>query len=900
MIRPSLRSSPLLVALSVTLAVALAPATRAQGRRAALPSPAPSTPPLLSASALKALRARAIGPAVMGGRISDIAFDPADPRTYYVALATGGLMKTTDDGGSFKGVFEHEAVASTGAVAVAPANPKVVWLGTGEANDRNSSGWGKGVYRSTDAGATWIPAGLGASRTIARIVAHPTDPETAWVAAVGDLWVPSAERGLYRTTDGGKTWKAVLVAPAPYGDRVGAGDVAIDPTNPQTLYAALYARRRTPWSFTSGPAATDGKDLGGIFKTADGGATWRKLTAGLPTGTGRIGLAVHARDPRIVYAVVQSEEGGGTIGDVRSRRGGVFRSEDGGETWTRTSPLDPRPFYFSQIRVDPVNDKRVYVLGFALHVSDDGGRSFREDLFEKVHPDNHALAIDPRDSKRLLLGTDGGLYRSYKGGEGWEHVSRMAAGEFYRINVDAGTPYRICGGLQDNQNWVGPSRTVSKEGIVNADWISIGGGDGFYCVFDSADPQLVYAESQAGFVHRFDLKSGQVKELRPEPAEGSPAFRFHWSSPLIGSRHDPEVLYLAGNRVFELRARGELWRAISPDLSTQDPARTTAVGSGAENYGVVYALAESPVAKGLLWAGTDDGKLWMTENGGGSWTDLSANVPAPARGQWVSRVEPGHAEARVAYLAVDAHRAGDDRPLLFRTGDLGRTWQAIASDLPADGPVRVVREDPANPQVLFAGTEFHLFVSLDRGGHWLELGGLPTVAVDDILVHARDHDVVIATHGRSLYVFDDGTPLAQIGPEVLARDAHLFAPRPALGLHLLPGFADWAGTSGVFRGANPPEGAILTSWVREDTGEPVKIAIEGPGGRPIANLTGASRAGLNRVTWDLMPTKDVLTEYGGEGKKLVAAGDYKATLTYGKARSEQTLKVDVAPGAETR
>jgi photosystem II stability/assembly factor-like uncharacterized protein len=810
-------------------------------------------------------------------------------------------MKTSDHGGSFQGVFEDQAVASTGAVAVAPSSAKVVWLGTGEANDRNSSGWGDGVYRSTDAGGTWTRVGLTASKAIARIVVHPTDPETAWVAVAGDLWTASAERGLYKTTDGGKTWKAVLTAPAPYGDRVGAGDVAVDPANPQVVYAALYARRRTPWSFTAGPAATNGKDLGGIFKSGDGGATWRKLSAGLPSGTGRIGLTVYAKDPKVVYAIVQSDEAGTSgIEDVRSRRGGVFRSEDAGESWTRTSPLNPRPFYFSQIRVDPANDKRVYVLGFALHVSDDGGKSFREDLFEKVHPDNHALAIDPRDPKRLLLGTDGGLYQSYKGGGGWEHLSRMAAGEFYRINVDQGRPYRICGGLQDNENWVGPSATRSKDGIVNQDWIAIGGGDGFYCVFDAKDPQLVYAESQQGFVHRLDLRSGQVKNLRPEPAEGSTAFRFHWNSPLIGSGHDPDVLYLAGNRVFELRGHGEQWRVISPDLSAQDPTRTTTVGSGAENFGVVYALAESPVTKGLLWAGTDDGKLWVTENGGANWTDLSASVPPPARGQWVSRIEPGHADAKVAYLAVDAHRAGDYRPLVFRTADLGRTWQPIASDLRADGPVKVVREDPSNPQVLYAGTEFGLFASFDRGGRWQAVGGLPTVAVDDILVHPRDRDLVVATHGRSLYILDDAAPLAQLTPEVTAKDAHLFPPRPAFGVHLLPGFSEWQGTSGIFRGANPPEGAILTYWVKEDTGDPVKIAIEGPGEKPVANLTGSSRAGVNRVTWDLMPTKDVLNEYGGEGKKFVPAGEYKVKLSYGKAKSEQTLKVDLAPGVETR
>ena len=476
----------------------------------------------------------------------------------------------------------------------------------------------------------------------------------------------------------------------------------------------------------------------------------------------------------------------------------------------------------------------------------------------------------------------------------------MAAGEFYRVNVDTRSPYRICGGLQDNQNWVGPSRTSSKDGIVNADWISLGGGDGFYCVFDPSDPQIVYSESQSGTIQRMDLRTGQVKDLRPEPAEGGAAFRFHWNTPLIGSRHDPDVLYLAGNRVFELRTRGEHWRAISADLSTQDAAKTTAVGSGAETYGVVYALAESPAAKGVLWAGTDDGKLWVTENGGASWSDLSATVPMPARGQWISRIEPGHADAKVAYLAVDAHRAGEYRPLVYRTADLGRTWQPIAGDLPPDGPVKVIREDPGNPQVLYAGTEFGLFASFDRGGRWTAMGGLPTVAVDDILVHPRERDLILATHGRSLFVLDDAGPLAQLTAEVVAKDAHLFAPRTAVGTYLLPGFADWAGTTGIYRGANPAEGAILTYWIKEDTGEPVKIAVEGPGERPVANLTGSSHVGLNRINWDLMPSKDVLTEYGGEGKKFVAPGEYKLTLKYGKAKSEQRLKVEIPAGVETR
>jgi len=674
----------------------------------------------------------------------------------------------------------------------------------------------------------------------------------------------------------------------------------LDPVDPNVLYATLYARQRTPWSFVAGPAHTDGKDLGGIFKSTDGGLTWTKLGGGLPGGTGRIGLTIHRKDPRILYAVVQSDEAGtSSIDDVRSRKGGIFRTSDAGATWTRVNALNPRPFYFSKIRVDPEDDKKVYVLGFALHVSEDGGRTFREDRFAKVHPDVHALAIDPRHPKRLLLGTDGGAYQSYNGGEGWEHLNRMAAGEFYRINVDQGTPYRICGGLQDNLNWVGPSRTRTKEGILNSDWINIGGGDGFYCVFDPDDPSLVYTESQQGSVHRMNLATGQVKELRPEPAEGQTGFRFHWNAPLIGSAHQRGTLYLGGNRVFELTNRGEHWRAISPDLSAQDPQKTVTVGSGAENYGVVYTLAESPTRSGVLWAGTDDGKVWRTDDAGVRWVDLTPGLPPATKGQWVSRIEAGRTDAAVAYLAVDAHRSGNFAPLAYRTADGGRTWQSIAANLPAEGPVKVLREDPKNPQVLYAGTEFGLFVSLDRGGHWSPFGGLPTVAVDDILVHPRDADLLVATHGRSLYILDDTRAVQELTPEIRARDAHLFPPRPVEAVHLMPGFADWNGAA-VFRGANPPEGAVFTYYLKAYTGDPVKIAVKNAGGVPVANLTPPATPGMNRVTWDLKPTPDLLTEYGGEGKRFVPAGEYTVVLSHGKTKHEQKLTVSVAPGVETR
>src|SRR6266581_2222710 len=658
-------------------------------------TPAPSSSaPQLTDVLFKNLKARSIGPAVMGGRVSDIAIDPRNPSVFYVGLGHGGLFKTNDNGTTFDPIFDKQPMLSIGAFAVAPSDSDVVWVGTGEANDRNSSDWGDGVYRSTDGGEKWQNIGLKESRSIARIVVDPKKPEVAYVAAMGNLWKDGGERGLFKTTDAGKTWKLILKAAAPHDARTGCGDVMIDPTNPQIVYAALYARQRTPWSFTSGPDVTGGEDVGGIFKSTDGGATWKKLGGGLPAQTGRIGLAISASNPKVVMAVVQSYEGGiGALVDIRSKSGGVFRSEDGGERWTRVSAVDPRPLYFSQIRIDPANDQRVYLLSFALLVSDDGGKNFREDLSEKVHPDSHALAIQPGTvpppkppkpedknkppkpavCQRLLLGTDGGVYQSFAGGKNWDHLNNIPVGEFYRILLDDTKPFfRIAGGLQDNENWVGPSGVQSKEGIRNCDWTALAGGDGFYVLFDPTERDTFYAESQQGEVHRINLQNGEIRRLRPQPAEGQPRYRFNWNSPMIMSRHKPGVIYLGGNCVFRLTDRMEKYSVISPDLTRNDPARTVTTGSGAETFGVVYSLAESPKRAGLLWAGTDDGRVWVTENDGGKWTELTGNVPEPARGQWVVRIEASAHDANVAYLVVNAYRAGDERPMILRTVDLGK------------------------------------------------------------------------------------------------------------------------------------------------------------------------------------------------------------------------------------
>ncbi len=881
-------------------------------------APAPAVTEVM----LKGLKARSLGPAVMGGRVSDIAIDPHNPFTFYVGLATSGVWKTGNNGVTFAPIFDDQPVQSIGAVAVAPSDSDVVWVGTGEGNDRNSSGWGDGVYRSADGGDQWQHVGLTHSRAIRRIMVDPRNADVAYVAAAGSLWAPGGERGLYKTSDGGKSWQRILSAPPPHDDLTGCSDVVIDPRNPETLYAALYARQRKPWGFFYGVNATGGADVGGVFKSTDGGANWTKLTNGLPALTGRIGLAVARSAPGVVMAVVQSDAGGTSdIDENHSRQGGIFRSEDGGASWVRVNALDPRPFYFSRIEIDPANDQRVYVLGWLVFVSDDGGRTFREDRSGKVHADVHAVAIQsgsapspkppkPEDkekeakakppvSQRVLVGTDGGVYQSFDAGQNWDFLNAIPSGQYYRIDVDDGTPYRIAGGLQDNSNWVGPSRTYTKEGIRNSDWTMIGGGDGFYCVFDPDDPNVIYDESQGGEVERFNARTGEMRGFAPKPTEGQPRFRFQWNAPLIGSRHHRGVLYLAGNRVFKLTHQAEQFTIISPDLSSNHSDQTTAVGSTAENYAVVYALAESPLQADLLFAGTDDGRLWYTEDEGRQWTEITERIPPEVRGQWVARIEPSQFDAGTAYVVFTAYRTGDDTPSIYRMSQLGKEWTRLSGGLATNNPAIVVREDPVNRRLLYAGTEFGLYVSLNGGTNWVKWGGLPAVRVDDLKIQPREADLVVATHGRSLYVLDDLRALRELTADIAARDAHLFSIRPAHGKYLLPGWEDAAG-KGWFKGENPPEGALLTVWVREFTGEKFTVTLANSRGQPVAKFEQVATPGFTRLNWDLRVAKDYRTEYGGDtADRFVPAGDYTAELSYKDTKVKQTFNVTIEEGIAT-
>jgi hypothetical protein len=500
----------------------------------------------------------------------------------------------------------------------------------------------------------------------------------------------------------------------------------------------------------------------------------------------------------------------------------------------------------------------------------------------------------------VILGTDGGIYQSFDGAASWQHVRNVPAGEYYRVQVDMSSPYRICGGLQDNENWITPSAVWSKDGITNGAGFNISGGDGAYCAFDANDSNIVYAESQGGTIFRMNLTNGEARDLQPAPSEGSNAFRYHWVSPIVQSVHQKGMLYLAGNRIFKITEQGMKWQAISKDLSTKDYDKMTVVGSGAEDYGVIYAFAESPMKAGVLWAGSDDGKLWRTDDDGGTWTDLTASLPAAVKGLWISRIEASHFDPMVAYMAVDGHRTGNFGTFLYRTADGGKTWQSIVSNLPADAPAKVIRESSKNANVLLVGTEFALWLSVDRGAHWQKFAGLPTVAVDDILIHPRERDLIIGTHGRSLFIVDDMTPIEEFTPAVASEPMHFFTPRPAFGRYPLPGWVSSDGNS-VFRGTNPPEGAILQFYVKAYTGENVKVSITNAAGMTVANLSAPGTPGFGRVVWDLRPTKDVLTEYGGEGgDKFLPSGDYTVTMTLGKTKAKQTLKVTIASGIETR
>lgn len=856
---------------------------------------------VLAASDLASFVWRSIGPADMGGRASDLCFAPDNGKVYFAAFATGGLFKTASMGTAFEPVFEHQGTSSIGSVVVADApadwagwkedkqappdvaarakagKAKIVWVGSGEGNGRNSSSWGDGVYRSTDGGATFTHIGLEDSKDIPRLAVDPRNPDVCYAAALGHLWGPNKMRGIYKTTDAGKTWQPSLRI----DDNTGAVDVILDPSHPDTVYAAMYSRLRTFYSFRSGG------ETGGIYRSKNAGKTWEKLVTGLPTQTGRIGLDVSRSNPKVVMAVIESDEGGArNIDENRSRYGGVFRSEDGGDTWKRANAQDPRAFYFSKIRIDPKDDKRIYLLGWDIWTSDDGGKTFENELTHKLHVDWHAMAIDPTDSDHLIVGSDGGIYQSFDRGKTWDSMTQMAVGEFYNVAAEAGESYRVMGGLQDNGCWLGPSQTRFGEGngIVNGDWVSVGGGDGFHVAFDPTDKDVIYSESQGGSIGRMNLREGDFRGIAPDVKEGQPAYRFNWNAPFLVSSHDPTVLYLGGNCVFKLTKRGDEWSRISPDLSTQDPAKILTAGSNAETAGTVVALAESPLRQGVLWAGTDDGLIQLTQDDGKTWRNIT---PPELKGRYVANIEASHSAEGAAFAAIDGHRSDDYDPLILATTDFGRRWKSITGDLPKGESVRVVKED-VKGSVLYAGTETGIYVSADGGQHWAKLNSssLPTVGVHDVVEQSPTFDLVAATHGRSIWICDDASALSQLTQEILDSPVHLFAPKAARPRQR--GWRDGFWGDKFFAAANPPLGAVISYWCR-DSGPGVSIKIEDASGKTVATLTGSGAAGIQRVSWSMQLSK--LPDRGEMGAIYAQPGKYKLTLTRGDAKETGSFTI---------
>jgi photosystem II stability/assembly factor-like uncharacterized protein len=809
------------------------------------------------AQSLPALKPRSIGPANMSGRVVDVAVCEKEPRIMYVASASGGLWKTTNRGITFAAVFERETTIALGAVAVHQANANLVWVGTGEGNARNSVSWGDGVYKSADGGKTWQHMGLTETHHIGRIVLHPKNPDIAYVAALGHLWGPNLQRGLFKTTDGGKTWSHVLAL----GERTGCVDVAIDPDDPDVLYAAAYHVRRD--AFAGGNPSVQTGPGAGLYKTADGGTTWTQMKTGLPDRPfGRCGLSIYRKDPNVVFAVVQTDKSSvTTAGQGPNNKklgpdaGGIFRSDDKGKTWTYVNSLCPRPFYYGQIRVDPSDDKRIYVLGVSFFVSSDGGKTFPDaNAARDTHVDYHALWIDPRDGQNLVLGCDGGLNYSFDRGTTWESLMNLPISQFYAVAVDMRKPYRVYGGLQDNGTWGGPSATRDSAGITIAEWVKILGFDGYYCQVDPDDVDTVYCEGQYGVLRRVNVRTGATFDIKPRlttkdsktnivPDPGKqPDFRFNWSSPILLSPHNGKTVWYGGNHLFRSDNRGDSWTIASPDLTHGKPGDNEYKGD------TITTIAESPVQAGLVFAGTDDGMLWRSSDAGKNWHNLSASVPGLPQDRWITRVECSRFAEGTIYLAIDRHRNDDFSPYLFRSVDHGKTWTSLAAGLPYHGPVHVIREDPINVELLYAGTEYGLFVSLDRGKSWQKQTRLPTVPVHDLVVHPRDGDLVIATHGRGIYIMDVQPLQRELGPKVFAEPAHLFAIRPATAFR--PRILHTLGNT-TFSGENPPYGAGIYLHLREVPKEAPTITITDQAGKKITEFKAAKTAGLQRLSWRL-------------------------------------------------
>ena len=832
-------------------------------RPKASPSPAPARAEAPAPPSFDGLKFREIGPATPSGRIDDFAVIDSDPSTFYVASATGSVWKTTNRGTTFTAVFDKEATSSVGDIATAPNDPNLLWVGTGENNNRQSSSWGEGVFKSTDGGKTFTNMGLKASRHIARILVDPVDHDVVYVAALGSLWGPGGERGVFKTSDGGLTWTNVLKTDA----NTGATELVMDPRNNKVIYAATYQRQRQPWGMNGGGEGS------AIHKTTDAGRTWTKLTKGIPEGAkGRIGLDIWRKDPNVVYARIEHE-----------KESGVYRSDDAGASWRKLSSTNPRPMYFSQIRIDPQDDSRVYVLGVSLSVSDDGGKTFRDDGASKIHVDFHAMWVDPNNPDHVMIGGDGGVGISYDRSRTYQWLANLNLGQFYHVHYDLKSPYTVCGGLQDNNTWCGPSAIRNKDGIGNDEWFIVQGGDGFQASLDPSDARIIYAESQDGNMSRIDRLTNERQSIRPEPKEGEKPYRWNWDTPLVLSPHDPKTVYAAANMVFRSGDRGLSWTAVSPDLTNaverdereimgiKGKDTKIAKHDGVTVWGTLVSFAESTKRAGLLYTGSDDGVVAVSKDAGATWTRVTDKIPGVPKETYVSEVVPSRFEEGRVYVTFDGHRGNDFNAYAFVSPDFGATWKSIVSNLPKGEVVRTLTEDLKNPDVLYLGTETGLFVSTDSGGSWIRVrANLPTVPIYEITLHPRDNAMILATHGRSLWILDDLTPF-QAHAKAAAVDAMVFEPEVGVTRNSSSErMREFEGDL-KFLGQNPPAGTPITYRLKSETKD-VKLSITDAAGKIVRELTGdamkdAGKAGINTVVWDLRvaPLPAVRGPQGGGG-----------------------------------
>jgi len=831
----------------------------------------PLTAQTLDSAFIAGMKARSIGPAGMSGRVAAVESVVSDPETIYVGAATGGVWKSTNGGTTWTPVFDDQPTSSIGAIAVHPQNPNVVWVGTGEGNVRNSAGVGRGIFRSLDGGKTWKSLGLEKTERIHRIILHPTNPDVVLVAAMGTTWGETAERGVFKTTDGGKTWRKVLFV----NERTGAAELAVNPANPNHLIAGMWEHRRYPWFFTSGGTGS------GIYTSTDGGETWKKLSAkdGLPEGElGRSSIAFAPSSPNVVYALVEAKESA------------LLRSDNGGASWRTVNKepgVNPRPFYFCDIRVHPTNENKIYRLQTTLDYSIDGGKTFSLVYpYTTIHPDHHALWLHP-NGKYMVVGNDGGVAISRDGGIKWQFVDNLPLAQFYHIATDNEYPYNVYGGLQDNGSWRGPSNSLVYDGIYNGQWVSVNFGDGFATVPDPENSDYGYAMSQGGALVYYNHKTQVRKAIRPTESEGvnPPKHRYNWNAGIALDPFNPKAVYYGSQFLHKSTDKGQSWQIISPDLTTNDPAKQKSSESGgltrdvtaAENHCTILSIAPSPLKQDVLWVSTDDGNVQVTQDGGKTWTNVSpansktvkvSGGTVPPQGTWSPHVEASKHDAATAFVVFDDHRRSNWETYLYVTRDYGKTWTSLATK-DIDGFCHVVRQDPVEPNLLFVGTEFGLFVSVNGGKNWSKwTAGLPTVPVTDMVIHPREHDLVIATHGRGVYILDDIRPLRELAKsgvsELARKPLHIFAPGKAT----IYKTEFWAGSyvgSGhaLFQGQQRPAGAMITyaqnppdsTVAKEGTTKAEKITVEflsinGKDTTVLRTLKATSRKGLNRIVWD--------------------------------------------------